>query len=138
MLTLRRKKPLILDSSLLIAMAEKRNLSLDRVFEDVLCDFKLATTASVVEELREMASGKGSRALKARVALTIAGKLKIFDSISKDADTDVIEVAAKLGGVVATCDLELRRKAMRKRVPTLYLRGGKRLMIDNTLGSYLP
>ena len=129
---------LIIDSSLLMAIAEKRGLSLDRLFEDTLYKFELATTSSVLNELKKMASSKGGKALKARAALSIAEKLRIVDSVTEDVDTDVIEVAAKLRGIVATCDLELRRKAMRRGVPTLFLRSRKRLMVNSPVGGYLP
>ncbi|RDD53241.1 MAG: hypothetical protein BA066_05455 [Candidatus Korarchaeota archaeon NZ13-K] len=115
---------LLLDASFLMALTE-----LTLSMEDLLALYpraELLTTASVVEELR-------SAGRRARVALEVLRSygVKILSSESDDADDDLLRCAKRMGCAVATLDLELRRRLLKEGITVIYLRAGKKLVVDD-------
>ncbi len=116
---------LLLDSSFLLALTE---LSLS--MEDLLSLYpraELLTTASVVREI----SGLSDR--RARVALEVVRSygVRILEAYSGDADSDLLRAAREQGCAVATLDLELRKRLLEEGVAVIYLRAGKKLVMDD-------
>ena len=90
---------------------------------------KFVLLQSVVEEIEEKGDHK-----KFRIAKSLFDRCDIEDvseSMSKLAvDDQLLEYTISRNGVLATNDKELRRKARKKGVPVLFLRGKKRLELE--------
>ncbi|HDI73612.1 MAG TPA: hypothetical protein ENF57_01215 [Candidatus Korarchaeota archaeon] len=124
---------LILDTSFLMALGDLRFLSL----EDLLRLYPKAsfvTTKSVVKELENLIGSR--RRVQARISLEILSKygVRVFEDYDGEADDDVLELAMKLkNAAVATFDLELKERLLRMGIPVIYLRAGKKLVLDDPL-----
>ncbi len=124
---------LILDTSFLMALGDLRFLSL----EDLLRLYPKAsfvTTKSVVKELENLIGSR--RGVQARISLEILSKygVRVFEDYDGEADDDVLELAMKLkNAAVATFDLELKERLLRMGIPVIYLRAGKKLVLDDPL-----
>lgn len=117
-------RKLLLDSSFLLGLTE---LSLS--MEDLLSLYpraELLTTASVVREL----SSLGDR--RAKVSLEILRRygVRVLEAYSSNTDDDILRAAKELGCSVATLDLELRKKLSEEGITVIYLRAGKKLVLD--------
>ncbi|MEM0268021.1 MAG: hypothetical protein QXR35_02245 [Candidatus Korarchaeum sp.] len=118
-------RKLLLDSSFLLGLTE-----LPISMEDLLSLYpraELLTTASVVRELSSI------RDKRARVSLEVLRKygVRILETYSSNTtDDDILKAAKELGCAVATLDLELRRKLSAEGVAVIYLRAGKKLVLD--------
>ncbi|MCS7103673.1 MAG: hypothetical protein NZ992_07335 [Candidatus Korarchaeum sp.] len=116
-------RKLLLDSSFLLGLTEF-SISM----EDLLSLYpkaELLTTASVVSELSSLADRR------ARVALEVLRRYEVrVLSYLSDADSDLLMAAKELGCTVATLDLELRRRLLEDGVAVVYLRAGKKLVLD--------
>ncbi|MHA1924608.1 MAG: type II toxin-antitoxin system VapC family toxin [Candidatus Thorarchaeota archaeon] len=91
--------------------------------------------SSVLEEINKLAeTARGSDKRAFRIALELAENCRIVDvqdSIAEMAvDDQLIEHTAKVGGVLATNDKELRARARVRGIPVLLLRGKKRLVLE--------
>ncbi|MHC1636450.1 MAG: type II toxin-antitoxin system VapC family toxin [Candidatus Methanospirareceae archaeon] len=89
-----------------------------------------------LKELKEKLRGKDRVAANVAHSLIIArqkdalGKCKVVikgDDGDKDTDRVIEEMALKERAAVLTNDRNLRRRLEKKKITTLYLRGGKRL-----------
>ncbi len=124
---------LILDASFLMALGDLMFLSL----EDLLRLYPKAsfvTTKSVVKELENLIGSR--RRVQARISLEILSKygVRVFEDYDGEADDDVLELAMKLkNAAVVTFDLELKERLLRIGIPVIYLRAGKKLVLDDPL-----
>lgn len=123
---------LVLDTSFLMALSELRSLSLKDV-ERLYPDAILVTTGSVISELRELLRRK--RKVSASVAIQVVEKhnIKVFEEYRGNADDDIVKLARKVGATVVTFDLELRRRLLREGIPVIYLRAGRKLVLEDPL-----
>ncbi len=115
-----------------MALTDIRSLSLEELTK-LYPRATLATTKSVVRELNELLKGK--RRLQARISMEILEKynIKIFEEYTGEADSDLLALAKDLGGAVATFDLELKERLLKEDIPVIYLRAGKKLVLDDPL-----
>ena len=124
---------MILDASFLMALGDLMFLSL----EDLLRLYPKAsfvTTKSVVKELENLIGSR--RRVQARISLEILSKygVRVFEDYDGEADDDVLELAMKLkNAAVVTFDLELKERLLRIGIPVIYLRAGKKLVLDDPL-----
>ncbi|MCD6348558.1 MAG: hypothetical protein J7L91_02925 [Candidatus Korarchaeota archaeon] len=124
---------LILDASFLMALGDLMFLSL----EDLLRLYPKAsfvTTKSVVKELENLIGSR--RRVQARISLEILSKygVRVFEDYDGEADYDLLELAMKLkNAAVVTFDLELKERLLRIGIPVIYLRAGKKLVLDDPL-----
>ncbi|RLF16647.1 MAG: 30S processome protein Utp24 [Thermoprotei archaeon] len=128
------KVEVLLDSSFLMLPSVKRiNLlsELDRVLNR---GYKLVTLPNVVRELEKLASqGDPGVRRRAKLALELLRGLnvEVLDiKIEGGTDKAIVESSKGRRWVVATVDRELRAKLRRMGVPTIYLRGEKRLELE--------
>jgi len=131
---LKPKVEVLLDSSFLMLPSVKRiNLlsELDRVLNR---GYKLVTLPNVVRELEKLASqGDPGVRRRAKLALELLRGLnvEVLDiKIEGGTDKAIVESSKGRRWVVATVDRELRAKLRRMGVPTIYLRGEKRLELE--------
>ena len=120
-------RKLLIDSSFLLGLME-----LPMSMEELISLYPkatLLTTASVFNELNKIA--RSDR--RARVALEILRNygVKVLQSYSSNPDDDLLRAAKELNCAVVTLDLELRRKLLEQGITVIYLRAGKKLVIDD-------
>ncbi len=115
-----------------MALADLRSISLEKVIE-LYPKATLATTESVIRELSEFLKGK--RKIQASISMEILRKynIKVFKGYSGKADDDLLALAKDLKCVVATFDLELKERLLREGIPVIYLRAGKKLVLDDPI-----
>ena len=115
------KSRILLDSSFLIDLKSKE------LFESFLSEnfgkVEFCITSSVLDELEKMAKTK-FKAKRALLLLKSLPSLKIINS-NKKADESILEVAKKIGAVVATNDKELRKKLKELGIKALSTAHGK-------------
>lgn len=131
---MRPRVEILLDSSFLMLPSVKRiNLAseLDRLVSSA---YRLVTLTNVVRELEKLASqGSPGERRRARLALELMRTLgvEVVDlGIEGGADRAIVEASRARRWIVATMDRELRAKLRELGVPTIYLRGEKRLEME--------
>ncbi len=84
------------------------------------------TLRLVLEELRGICDGGSpKRSSKARIALRLAERMKILEEPPLGPVDDVIiDVAGRCGFVVATNDVDLRRRLREISVPVVFIKDG--------------
>ncbi len=110
--------PIILDTNALM-MPFQFNLNLDDEIERLFGDVSSSTyvPSSVVRELR---------GLDHQAALDLSEKYKMV-KVEKKGDDGVLEAAEKLNGAIVTNDKELKKRALRKKIPVAFLRSRSHL-----------
>ena len=125
---------IVLDTSFLMALSEKKSISLDDLFR-LYPKAKLVTTKSVISEIKGHLDGK--RRSQARISLEIVERynIGIFEDYDGSADEDVLKLSKELGkgAVVVTFDLELKERLLDLGIPVIYLRAGKKLVFEDPL-----
>lgn len=96
---------------------------------DLYPEARLATIPQVVSELAKIAAGKSTHGRHARVALKIVDGVEILEAPKGNTDDALLGVAGK-ETIIATNDEELRRRASRMGLKTIYLRGRKHLAVS--------
>lgn len=93
--------------------------------------------SSVVQEIKTKLSQRKSRDKKFRIAKALIKQCSIVvvnESMSKLAvDNQLLEYTSTVNGILATNDRELRRRARKKGIPVLFLRGKKRLVVEGAI-----
>lgn len=127
----------VLDSNfLMLPMVRRINLAseLDRL---LTVNYELIVPRCVVEELNALANrGSPIERRRARFALKLLSELKaeVVDiPCGAGVDNAILQGASTRGWVVATNDAELRSKLRGRGVPVIYLRGGKKLVLEGQL-----
>ncbi len=115
------KSRILLDSSFLIDLKSKELL--ESFLSENFGKVEFYITSSVLDELEKMAKTK-FKAKRALLLLKSLTDLKIINS-NKKADESILEVAKKIGAVVATNDKELRKKLKELGIKTLSTAHGK-------------
>ena len=117
-------KQVIFDSSFLMAVVEQPTTWYGDIVQG-LGKFEPVMLECVREELQKIASGQGSRARTARVALGLAGEFKAAECGSASVDDEIISASASAGAVLATVDSDLARSARGAHLEVVTLRRGR-------------
>ncbi len=120
---------LFLDTSFLISMVEIGR-DLIEVGKDYAKEELIPATSSfVVKELGFLSKKKDKIGKIAKLALEITSKFKIFEEYSNvSTDDSLIELCLNNNGILATSDLEMLKKALKKGLSVLYLRNERELV----------
>ncbi|OYT32100.1 MAG: nucleotide-binding protein [Thermofilum sp. ex4484_79] len=123
---MQRKKTLrvLFDTNFLLLPA-RYNLNIIEGIADLLnSPYEPVVLYSTIRELRKLAERGGKIGRFSRLALKICEKLVILNDaeIEGDVDQKIVELATKLGLIVATNDVELRRKLREKGVSVIFFR----------------
>jgi len=124
-------KKVLLDTNFLLLPVQFK-LDIFTVIPELLNDrVEFYIVDKTLEELRMLSRNKGRDGMAAKVALKLLGKfgVKKLKSKGKKADDAIVD-AAKNGYIVATNDVELRRRLERIGITTIFLRGKKRLAVS--------
>ena len=93
--------------------------------------YELVTISPVVEELKQISSGRNRDSRAARVALQLIEQksIKVLPTKEKEADKALLGLA-KDSVIVATSDRELRKILGKEGVPVIYLKEKSHLEIE--------
>ncbi len=93
---------------------------------------QVVVTESVIEELKKLErSLKGKERTAARFALKLVESCGFHVvSTSSRGDASLIEAAERLGCMLVTNDRSLKKRAKAKKIPTGYLKGDRRLVVE--------
>jgi len=118
----------ILDSCAILSFFE---FSVDWQNElgSLLGAYRLVVPTAVVQELRILATrSRGGK--KATAALKLVEKYETIDADAESADEALVTVAEKTKGIVVTNDAELRKRLKKNGLSVIFLRGKKKLVLD--------
>jgi hypothetical protein len=124
-------KKVLLDTNFLIDLG-RFGVSIDEIDRLINEKHELVVLRSVMNELKSIAGGQQEESKFAKLALMLIDlrSVKIIES-EKRADDAVIEIASNDKDIiVATNDIELRKKLKDLGVKTICLRSKKHLAID--------
>jgi rRNA-processing protein FCF1 len=121
-------KTVILDSSAILMFFEF-SIDWEKELGRLLGGYHLVVPTAVVQELQILAKRNVGQK-KAAAALKLIAK---YDTIAQEADTAdeaLMKIAEKTQGIVVTNDIELRDRLKNRSFPVIFLRGKKKLVLD--------
>ncbi len=119
----------VLDSSAAM-MPFEFLVDLEKGLTRLLGKFRIIVSSSVLNELIFLTEkGSGRKKRFAKPALDLIKDYEVVDT-NKNADDSVLELAVKMDGIVFTNDKELRKRAKKNSLKTIYLRGKNRLVLE--------
>lgn len=123
-------KIVVFDSSAILMLFEY-NINLKKELAKLLANYEIVVPSKIVEELKFLSEkGKGKKKQLAKPALLLIENYNIFFDNSKNADDAVLNVAKKLNGVIFSNDKELKKRAKKEKIKTIFMRNKKYLMIS--------
>ena len=123
-------KTVILDSSAILMFFEF-SVDWEKELDRLLGGYHLVIPTAVVQELQILATRGTIGKKKAAAALKLIEK---YDTIDQEADTvdeTLMIIADKTQGIVVTNDTELRKRLKNRGFPVIFLRGKKKLALDD-------
>lgn len=119
----------ILDTNFLISLFQFK-VELIEIQRIVYEPYTLVTIRSVINELEKISISKGRGSKNSKLALMLIKNenIEVLDSPEKSADKAILALADK-DTIVATNDIELRKKLKKLEIKTIYLRAKKHLAI---------
>jgi hypothetical protein len=123
-------KIVVFDSSAILMLFEY-SISLEQELTKILGSYEIVVPSKIVEELKFLCEkGKGKKKQYAKPALKLVEKYKIVADKSENADNAVLNIAKKLNGIVFSNDKELKKRAKKEKIKTIFMRNKKYLMIS--------
>jgi rRNA-processing protein FCF1 len=121
-------KTVILDSSALLSFFE---FSVDWQNElgSLLGSYRLVVPTAVKREL-QMLAAKHHGSKKAAAALRLIEQYETIDEEARSADDALVKIAERTKGIVVTNDTELRARLKTQGLHVIFLRGKKKLVLD--------
>jgi rRNA-processing protein FCF1 len=122
-------KTVILDSSAILMFFEF-SIDWEKELGRLLGGYHLVVPTAVVQELQILATRDRGQKKAATAALKLIAK---YDTIAQEADTAdeaLMKIAEKTQGIVVTNDIELRDRLKNRGLPVIFLRGKKKLVLD--------
>ncbi|OFX15222.1 hypothetical protein A3K71_03320 [archaeon RBG_16_50_20] len=96
--------------------------------------------SAVKTELTGISSRGGEGAAEASLALQLASRCRVVEvtlGLGETVDDAILKASQKLGAVVATTDIELKKRLRDINVPVVYLRDKSKLEVDGVEPAYL-
>jgi len=93
----------------------------------------------VKNELTSISSRGGEGAAEASLALQLASRCRVVDVTLQEgetADDAIVKASEKLGAVVATTDIELKKRLRNINIPVVYLREKSKLEVEGVEPAY--
>jgi len=123
-------KIVVFDSSAILMLFEY-SISLEQELVRLLGNYEIVVPSKIVEELKFLCEkGKGKKKQYAKPALKLIENYKIVTDKSENADNAVLNIAKKLNGIVFSNDKELKKRAKKEKIKTIFMRNKKYLMIS--------
>ena len=121
-------KTIILDSSAILMFFEF-SVDWERQLGSLLGAYHLVVPTAVVQELQTMARRRNGQK-KAAAALKLVEKYERIEEEAPSADEALLKIAEKTQGIVVTNDRELRQRLKNQGCAVIFLRGKKKLVLD--------
>jgi rRNA-processing protein FCF1 len=101
------------------------------IFQELEENVELFMSSETLREIKSMANRKTKEGRLAIVALKLieSQKIKIVQSLKKEVDEDLLELAKKEGFIVATNDKDLKEKLKKENVRIICLRNKKKIEV---------
>jgi rRNA-processing protein FCF1 len=96
--------------------------------------------SAVKSELTGISSRGGEGAAEASLALQLASRCRVVEvtlDANETVDDAIVKASQKLGAVVATTDIALKKKLRDINIPVVYLRDKSKLEVDGIEPAYL-
>lgn len=128
----------LLDSNFLILPASHK-IDVFREIENLLCrNVIFVTIQPVINELKRLSKKPTKLGRKASLALKFVSKCNILELDSKNisdgnADDSILEFSKSRKIVVATTDINLKKRLREVSIPVIYLRGRSQIKLDGYL-----
>lgn len=123
-------KIVVLDSSAIFMIFEY-SINLEQELLRLLGSYEVVVPSKIIEELKFLCKkGKGKQKQFAKPALSLIENYKIVFDKSEKADDAVLYTAKKLNGVILSNDKELKKRAKKEKIKTIFMRNKKYLMIS--------
>lgn len=121
---------IILDTNFLMIPAKFKVDVFDELEKVINQKFRVVVPRTVVEELEKLSKSRGRDAAAARVGLELVEKegVEVVDT-EKAGDEGILELAERKCAV-ATVDKGLKTHLKKKKIPIIYLREGKHLILE--------
>jgi len=123
-------RKIILDTNFLISSFSFKIDFIDEVKNLIEEPLEFLVPGSVVRELKRISKSKGKDSKYAKIALDLIKQkdIKIIKSKGKNTDEAILNLADE-NSIIATNDIELRKKLKTFKAKTIYLRAKKHLAI---------
>ena len=126
----RSNKVVILDTSIALAVFENL-IDLEEKLVELLGNCKIVVPSTVKREIENLARyGEGKARINAKSALRYIKRFEVVESMEREVDKAIIELASKLKAAVATNDRELKKKLRKLDLPVIYTRERKKLSLE--------
>jgi rRNA-processing protein FCF1 len=102
----------------------KRRINLDEAME-LVGPSKLITLRECVDEMREKISDQKISSLIEKLGIEV-----VDSGLKGNVDDSIVEFAEKNKAIVLTLDLGLKRRLIERGIPVIYLRAGKKLILE--------
>jgi len=124
------RKTVILDSSAIL-MCFEFSVDWERELARLLDAFHIVVPCAVVHELQILAEQEsGQKKKKAQAALKLVCNYETIDEVTRAADEAILKIAQRTNGVVLPNDKALRKRLLSHHIPVIFLRGKKRLALE--------
>jgi rRNA-processing protein FCF1 len=123
-------KIVVFDSSAILMLFEY-SINLEQELTKILGRYEIVVPLRIIEELKVLSEkGKGKKKKLAKPALKLVENYKIVKDASETADDAVLSIAKKLNGIVFSNDKELKIRAKKEKIKTIFMRNKNYLMIS--------
>jgi len=123
-------KIVVLDSSAILMIFEY-SIKLEQELLRLLGNYEVVVPSKIIEELKFLCEkGRGKQKQYAKPALSLIKNYKIVINKSEKADDAVLNTAKKLNGIILSNDKELKKRAKKEKIKTIFMRNKKYLMIS--------
>ncbi len=124
------KTRIVLDSSAVLMLFEQ-SINLDNELKRLVVKYQIIVPKQVVDELKILSeNSRGKKKINAKTALKLIKEFNILYEEYEDADNAVIITAKKYNGIILSNDKEIRKKAKKEKINTIYLKGKNHLIIE--------
>ena len=115
-------KLVVLDSSAVLMFFEF-SIDLENELTRLLGLYKIVVPSKILDELTLLSEqAKGKKKQFAKAALKLLKNYEIIQDSSKYADDAVLNVAKKHNGIIFSNDKELKRRAKKEKIKTIFLK----------------
>jgi len=103
----------------------------ERELTRLLGAYDVLVPCAVVHELVNLSECENDhRKKKALAALKLIEKYPTIEEVTRAADDAILKIAQRMSTVVFTNDTELRKRLISHHIPVVFLRGKKRLALE--------
>jgi len=124
-------KIVVFDSSAVLMLFEY-SINLEQELTRLIGLYKIVVPSAIVKELTVLSeNGSGKKKQLAKPALKLIEQYEIIDDESLSADDAVLNIAKKLDGIILSNDKELKKRAKKEKIKTIFLRNKNYLSLSD-------